>query len=260
MDDRGESADVEFKRIAKAVSSNIQKICENANQMQKMISQLGSSDDSESFKSELHNVQHYTKTLSTDTKDKLKDMKELLTDVPLSEQRAQKLFLERLTNDFTTALSKFQEIQRSEAEREKEQVKMAHNRSYKLQPPPGRTNANEIPLEPSSYQRQVFLDEDGDLQNLQDREAAINRLEEDIRDVNDIFKDIATLVHAQGDVVDSIEASVESAVVQVDEGVVQLNKASQYQARARKKKLCLAVIGVVILLVLILIIYLSTKN
>lgn len=48
-------------------------------------------------------------------------------------------------------------------------------------------------------------------------------------DVNQIFKDLATMVHEQGEVIDSIEANVESAQVHVSQGAGQLQQARQYQ-------------------------------
>ena len=48
-------------------------------------------------------------------------------------------------------------------------------------------------------------------------------------DVNQIFKDLATMVHEQGEVIDSIEANVESSHMNVGQGVQQLAKASDYQ-------------------------------
>ena len=48
-------------------------------------------------------------------------------------------------------------------------------------------------------------------------------------DVNTIFKDLATMVHEQGEMVDSIEANVESAQMRVEEGTIQLALASKYQ-------------------------------
>lgn len=161
-------------------------------------------------------------------------------------QKFERLGLDRLTNDFAKALNQFQSLQKAEAEKERMQVKQARNRSFGIPPPPSSSSAssalialeNDSPPPPSTVsryqqqqQRQLFADEEDeeDLRRLQDKEAAINRLEEDIRDVNEIFKDLATLVHTQGEVVDSIEASVETAYIQVDEGVQQLRKASQYQ-------------------------------
>ena len=52
---------------------------------------------------------------------------------------------------------------------------------------------------------------------------------EDIVEVNQIFKDLATMVHEQGEVIDSIEANVETASIQVNEGTAQLSKARDYQ-------------------------------
>ncbi len=53
----------------------------------------------------------------------------------------------------------------------------------------------------------------------------------DIVDVNTIFKDLATMVHEQGEVVDSIEGNVETAAVAVTEGADQLRQAEIYKVR-----------------------------
>ena len=57
----------------------------------------------------------------------------------------------------------------------------------------------------------------------------MTRPQTDIGDVNQIFKDLATMVHEQGEVIDSIEANVESAQVNVSQGNVELTSARQYQ-------------------------------
>lgn len=51
----------------------------------------------------------------------------------------------------------------------------------------------------------------------------------DINDVNQIFKELGAMVHDQGEVVDSIEASIEKTEVFVNEGATQLRQASNYQ-------------------------------
>lgn len=50
-------------------------------------------------------------------------------------------------------------------------------------------------------------------------------------DVNTIFKDLATMVHEQGEVIDSIESHVDSAAVRVDEGTAQLQQAAMYKVK-----------------------------
>jgi t-SNARE complex subunit (syntaxin) len=51
----------------------------------------------------------------------------------------------------------------------------------------------------------------------------------DISDVNQIFKELGAMVHEQGEVIDSIEASVEKTEVFVGEGTSQLRQAGNYQ-------------------------------
>ena len=79
-------------------------------------------------------------------------------------------------------------------------------------------------------------------------------LQSDIVDVNTIFKDLATMVHEQGEVVDSIEANVESTQVHVEQGTQELRQAENYRNKARKKKLILAIVAIVILIILIIVI------
>ena len=64
----------------------------------------------------------------------------------------------------------------------------------------------------------------------------------------------------QGEVIDSIEAHVESAAVHVEEGNVHLGDAEQYQRKARKKLCFLVGVGVVAAIILFLAIYFSVKS
>ena len=93
-----------------------------------------------------------------------------------------------------------------------------------------------------------MLEEEQNLEYLQERERSVAQLEADIGDVNQIFKDLAAMVHDQvmmrgsmkkknrdffyqGEMVDSIEANVESASIRVNEGSDQLRMAERYQVR-----------------------------
>lgn len=78
--------------------------------------------------------------------------------------------------------------------------------------------------------------------------------------MNQIFKELGALVHEQGEMVDSIEASVERTEVFVSEGAQQLRQASTYQTKLRKKKCILIVIGAVVLSILIGIIAWQTRS
>ena len=47
--------------------------------------------------------------------------------------------------------------------------------------------------------------------------------------MNTIFKDLATMVHEQGGMVDSIEQNVEATNIRVHEGTDQLRQAEAYK-------------------------------
>ena len=65
--------------------------------------------------------------------------------------------------------------------------------------------------------------------NIKNLYALFAFFQSDILDVNTIFKDLATLVHDQGEMIDSIEANVESTHVRVQEGAEQLRQAETYK-------------------------------
>lgn len=66
-------------------------------------------------------------------------------------------------------------------------------------------------------------------------------------------------MHEQGEVIDSIEASVERTTDYVREGAQQLREASTYKNKIRRKKLIIGIIGAIILLIIITIIIWKTN-
>ena len=78
-------------------------------------------------------------------------------------------------------------------------------------------------------QAQISMENDVNLTQLREREAALRKLESDITDVNTIFKDLAVMVHDQGEIIDSIESNVEQVHVRVSEANNHLESARKNQ-------------------------------
>ena len=76
---------------------------------------------------------------------------------------------------------------------------------------------------------QISMENDVNLTQLREREAALRKLENDITDVNMIFKDLAVMVHDQGEIIDSIESNVEQVQIRV-------NDANSHLVDARKNQ------------------------
>ncbi|XP_063875454.1 syntaxin-7-like isoform X1 [Scylla paramamosain] len=256
----------DLHKYSHSIGSNIQKISQNVKSMQQLVNQLGTDQDNQQLRAQLHQVQHYTGGLAKDTTVELRTFKSLPVP-PGQDSRTWHMQAERLTREFSQALNDFQTAQRQAASKEKEALKKARADSDAHYFEDGKHGAALLDLGESENkgrsqqsQMQIQMEQEQEMQALQERESQIRQLESDIMDVNQIFKDLATMVHEQGEVVDSIEANVESAQVHVSQASTQLTQARQYQNKARRKKLCLIGIGLVVLTVIIIIIVLSSRN
>jgi t-SNARE complex subunit (syntaxin) len=117
----------------------------------------------------------------------------------------------------------------------------------------------ETQNEDLNNQVQIQMENDVNLIQLQEREAALRKLENDIVDVNTIFKDLAVMVHEQGEIIDSIESNVEAARVTVNTATSSLQSAVKNQKSVRKKKVIFAGIIILVICILVLIIFISLK-
>lgn len=248
-----------MSRLTNAISSNIQTITQNVSQIQNNVSRIGTPQDSDEIRERVHQLTHHTNQVAKDTNKLMKDLVHLT--VPAAEQSKWRMQRDRLTDDFSTALKNFQTIQRTAAEKERASVARARAQSgnFTKSPFDDDTGRDDLNMTPGfSQTRQVLqMEEDVDLDMLHEREAAIKQLESDITDVNQIFKDLGMLVHEQGEMLDSIEANVETTAVHVEEGRKQLSSAQKYQSKARRKK-CICVVILVVVLAVIAIILAAT--
>jgi len=248
--------ETEFQRLAQNIGTNIQKIQQNVSSMQRMITQIGSPQDNTQLQNQLHQIQHYTQQLAKDSSKQLQELNNYGSQ-EAADPRQWKLQRERLQADFTRALDNFQRAQRSAAQKEKDAIK-----KFKTAGAQNSAETDLIDIEGggATNRAQMMMQEEQNLEHLVERERAVTQLEADIMDVNQIFKDLAAMVHDQGELVDSIEANVETSSIRVNEGTEQLRQAERYQNKARKKKMILAAIGVVVLVIIISIIVHSASN
>merc|ERR1739838_126790 len=94
----------------------------------------------------------------------------------------------------------------------------------------------------------------GSLADIEARHRDIIKLENSIRELHDMFMDMAMLVESQGEMIDRIEYNISQAVDYVETARENTKKAFVYQNKARRKKLIIIAIAVAILIVIIIII------
>lgn len=73
------------------------------------------------------------------------------------------------------------------------------------------------------------------LSDIEARHDDIVKLEKSIKELHQLFMDMAIMVEQQGDMMDRIEKSVESAGEYVAVAAVDIKNAVEYQTKARKK-------------------------
>ncbi|XP_063372919.1 syntaxin-7 [Cydia amplana] len=247
-EERGES----FQQLSSTIASNMKKISQNVSSMSKMVNQLQTPQDSQELRNQLRQIQNYTQKMAKDTSS-------MIMDMPV-EQPAGKLTRERLSDEYMATLNAFQATQKSAAAKTKEDVRKvkAQSATFNIGDPfgmSGRSNDLVEMDDNTRRQEQVTMQTEQDLQQLEERERDIRQLESDILDVNQIFKELGTMIHDQGQVVDSIESSVEYTAHNVEAATAELRQASNYKNKLRKKKVYIAIILIVIVSIILIIVF-----
>ncbi|CAL8107270.1 unnamed protein product [Calicophoron daubneyi] len=90
---------------------------------------------------------------------------------------------------------------------------------------------------PAIFTQEIMTDTQQAKQSLADIEARhqdIMKLEKSIKELHDMFMDMAMLVESQGEMIDRIEYNVEQAVDYIESAKADTKKAVKYQSSARK--------------------------
>ncbi|KAK2187318.1 hypothetical protein NP493_169g00003 [Ridgeia piscesae] len=251
-----------YNEFVDVITSNIFKINNNATTLERAAKNVGTKKDSVDLRDRIHTTEQNTNRLIGETTQVFKQLSGLVS----RSDRQQKLQYERLTNEFKESVQRYNTLQKGVAAQVKSAVLLSAPREPRTETLVSwQDEVTEEQRRQADDERRQQLQVQGDtieadLSLLHDREERIVQLESDILDINEIFKELGTLVHEQGEVIDTIQDNVESAYGHVDEGNEQLIQASKYQRKARKKMCILVLILLVVGCVLALIIGLSLKH
>lgn len=242
--------DVEFSRLSSQIGANIELLSKNVYTMQRLVNQP-------SNQSQLLKLQHTTNLLARDTNSLIKDLTQLPHPADPSERRQRNFMRDRLTSDFSEALRNFQVVQRAIKAVEpipRDRTSASGEKSSQVlidlaQNQDGSTTSSQQQIQTPPQQQQSNLN----IEDLREREESVRKLEHDIAEVNHIFKDLATIIHNQGETVDSIESSIFRATEEVSQGAREIARARDYQDKSRRKKFYLAMIFFIIMFIVLLI-------
>jgi syntaxin 7 len=158
-----------------------------------------------------------------------------------------------LSSEFKATLDEFQTVQRRALEKQRASAVAARTAVEEGEhpAPEGATQAQQQLLE---EQPRLANQDEVDFQEslIIEREAEIRNIEQSVGELNELFRDVAHIVHEQGGQLDMISENVENVTSDTRGANVELRSASRHQKNARNKACCLLVILAVILTIIVL--------
>ncbi|CAH1369868.1 hypothetical protein MTP99_011354 [Tenebrio molitor] len=237
----------EFNTLCDNVVTNIYTINSSLKSLDNALKTIGTRKDNQGLRNTIHVTQLSTNQIASVTSKNIHKLKQLVS----KSEKQQQLQVEKLEENFKEAITRYYSLQKDLANKQKSNllVSVSIENDY-------------TPEEESDQQRQAQLAREMAFEQdmLVEREARIKQIEADVLDVNEIMRELGSLVHAQTETIDTIENSIDHAAGNVEEATEQLVTASRYQNKYRRKLLILMLIGLVIVAIIIVILVVQLKK
>ncbi|XP_072163467.1 syntaxin-like isoform X1 [Diadema setosum] len=254
----------EFFEQVEEIRNSIDKISKNVEEVKKKHSDILSAPQAdEKVKEELEELMNDIKKTANKVRGKLKVMEQSIEQEESSKMnsadvRIRKTQHSTLSRKFVEVMTDYNSTQTDYRERCKGRIQ----RQLEITGKSTTDDELEDMLEsgnPAIFTSGIIMDTQQAKQTLRDIEARHNdiiKLENSIRELHDMFMDMAMLVESQGEMIDRIEYNVEQSVDYVETAKMDTKKAVKYQSKARRKKImiiicCSVLIGIIILIAIV---------
>ncbi|XP_023712476.1 syntaxin isoform X3 [Cryptotermes secundus] len=251
----------EFFAEVEEIREMIDKIQANVEEVKKKHSAILSAPQTdEKVKQELEDLMADIKKTANKVRAKLKVIEQAVeqeeqTNKSSADLRIRKTQHSTLSRKFVEVMTEYNRTQTDYRERCKGRIQ----RQLEIT---GRTTTNEELEEmleqgnPAVFTQGIIMETQQAKQTLADieaRHADIIKLENSIRELHDMFMDMAMLVENQGELVDRIEHHVASSGDAVVSAREKLIIAEDYQHKARKKKILIIICLLIVVAILIIV-------
>ncbi|XP_022666819.1 syntaxin-1A-like isoform X3 [Varroa jacobsoni] len=248
----------EFFAEVEEIRENIDKIQTNVEEVKKKHSSILSAPQTdEKVKQELDDMMADIKKTANRVRQKLKHMEQSIeqleqTQMMSADFRIRKTQHSMLSQKFVEVMTDYNKTQTDYRERCKARIQ----RQLEIT---GRVTTNEELEEmletgnPAIFTQGIIMETQQAKQTLADieaRHADIMKLENSIRELHDMFMDMAMLVESQGEMIDRIEYHVEHARDYIETAKQDTKKALVYQSKARRKKIMILICLTILIVIL----------
>ncbi|KAJ8000909.1 hypothetical protein DPEC_G00185280 [Dallia pectoralis] len=237
------------------IRSSIDKIDESVTQAKKLYSTILSAPTSDQkTQDDLEAVTNDIKKAAGNARNKLKSIeKQLETNTEersSADTRIRKSQQAILAKKFVEVMTKYNEAQTDFRDKSKGRIarqleitgKTTTDEELEEMLEGGNAAVFSAGIMESGISRQA-------LNEIEARHKDIVRLESSIKELHDMFVDIAMLVENQGGMIDRIESNMDQSVGFVERAVADTKKAAKFQQEARRKQMMVACCCVVLFLI-----------
>ncbi|KAJ3318352.1 Syntaxin-7 [Boothiomyces sp. JEL0866] len=221
------------------LSNAIYNIASKITVIEEGINKYGTIQDSPELRHKITQLIEETKLLVKPTGNMLKQF---------VKDTDSKIVQKKMTNDFNQVVSKFQKVSRLAATKSREFVAIAKQQQQQQHQHEEVSEQAPLLQYDNSLDVQIEINEN----IIAEREQDLVGLERSILEVNEIFRDLGTLVNEQQFLLDNIETNVNNLNVNMENATGELRSAAQYQASAGKKMCWIFIILLVITLIAVL--------
>ncbi|XP_066254619.1 syntaxin-7 [Euwallacea similis] len=238
----------EFNSLCDDIATKLYTINASFKALQDCLKLIGTAKDNTGVRNKIHVTQLTANQVASAT---TRDIAKLKRTTPRHDKH-RLLQADKLEEDFKEALSKYHILQKELAEKQKANLLLSTNVE--------RGVSDDEDNEEQQKQMQLNREMQFEQEMMLEREERVKQIEADVLDINQIMRELGSLVYEQGEVISTIENSIDHAGGNVAQGTEELIKASGYQNRYRKKILILVIVAAIIAIILIAVLVSELKK
>ena len=247
----------EVTSFEQSIKVNIQEMQDLLHRANEHLEQSQRSYRSKRSTESLDGFQERGQELSRETTSLFRDWTVHLAGEP-GERHRKKFSYEKLQRAFEQEVIRFKDVARKIVATQKEAVNNRQRSKGMAEFLPVCDEQSESLLCPQTDVEHGVHDEvqcqDAVIRSriAQEREEGIRRIQGQVHEVNQIFRDLASIVHEQGNDIESIEHSADSASRESKQAASELRKAADRQRGSRERLCCMLTAATVLLFLIVL--------
>lgn len=255
----------EFSQVQSVVFENIKALTANFNSVSKMAQEVGTYSDNATSRESIKNQINRANLLIKETRGHINKLYNLVGVGDPRKKNERKAIVDKWNQDFAKFTDNYTHL--AAVVKDKLEEIPLSTKSYGSSSNPFDNDDAVSAYQQQQYQQQQLrqqqfsrLESEREFQDslIHDRDQEIRAIQAQMLEINEITKNVATLVDEQGEIVDDIHSNITKANANVVVAVHEVAEAEKLQEGVRNKLLwlagccCIMIIAAVVIVVVVL--------